>query len=344
MVAEELLDPGLAGRLERYRLVRTRPVPNGYTGARRSPRKGGAVEFADYREYAAGDEPRRVDWKAYARLGLLYVKEYLDEKQDAVLFIVDTSASMDWGAGEEHKGRYALRLAAGLGTCVLAGNDRLAVTVGFGPAAGDVSAGGDSNAAQADTGLNNPPPDSGVGESSANTGEFTPGTYNHHPIRAFAPADGRRSLPRLWHWLAGTSFAGGTDLAGCLRQGLQVLPGAASLYVFSDLLDPAGVEDMLRLAAGRGIMATLLHVLAPGELEPPGEGEWTMVDAENGERVEVSLTPAALVDYTARLNEYISSLETSCRRWNARRVQLSSGRSQEDALLRDLPRFGILKK
>jgi len=311
---EKILDPALAGRLEKYRLVRTRPVPDGYAGGRRSPRKGGAVEFADYREYAPGDEPRRVDWKAYARLGRLYVKEYLDEKQDAVLFIIDTSASMDWGLNDEHKGHNALRLAAGLGTCVLAGSDRLAVVAGSGSA---------------------------LGNAEGNPGQSV--VQNRQSMRVLAPASGRQSLPQLWQWLRETVFTGGTDLPGCLRKGLQLQPGTTSLYVFSDLLDPTGVDDLLRLAAGQSVTVTLLHILAPGELEPPGEGEWTMVDAETGERVEVSLTPAALADYSARLNNYIASLETSCRRWNARRVQLNTAGVLADMLLRELPKAGVLR-
>jgi len=321
-VTEKLLAPALAQRLEKHRLVRTRPVPDGYAGGRRSPRKGGAVEFADYREYAPGDEPRRVDWKAYARLGRLYVKEYLDEKQDAVLFIIDTSASMDWGSGNEHKGRFALRLAAGLGTCVLAGSDRLAAVAGAGPAAGGFSSPGGTTG------------DSGPEPAAAD---------HRQPERTLAPSSGRQSLPRLWHWLGETTFGGGTALQECLRKGLQQQPGATSLYVFSDLLDPDGVEEMLRLAAGHGVAVTLLHILAPGEVEPPGEGEWTMVDAETGERVEVSLTPAALADYNDRLNHYLASLESACRRWNARRVQLNTADALEDVLLRELPKAGVLK-
>ncbi|SFR14379.1 DUF58 domain-containing protein [Desulfoscipio geothermicus] len=307
-----LLDAGLLGRLENYRLVRQRPVPGAHPGPRRSLRKGGAVEFADYREYTAGDEPRRVDWKAYARLGRLYVKEFQDERQDSVLFLIDTSASMDWGDGDEHKGRYALRLAAGLGTCVLAGNDRLAIV------AGAVSAAEPGNPAGVNRG----------GQSG---------------VQAIDPLNGRRSLPRLWNRLGEISFGGGTDLPGCLQAGLQVLSGAAGLYVFSDLWDPQGVEDMLRLAAGRGMAVTLMHILAPGELNPPGEGEWTLVDAETGARVDVSFTPAAMQDYARRLGEFFRQLDHSCRRWGARRLLLDTGAPFAQTLLHTLPRLGVLK-
>lgn len=306
---KNLLEPGLLGRLEGYRLVRRRPVPGGYAGSRRSPRKGGAVEFSDYREYTAGDDPRRVDWKAYARLGRLYVKEFMDERQDSVLFIFDTSASMDWGDGEEHKGRYAMRLAAGLAVCALAGGDRLAVVAGSG---------------------RNTPDSAITGVSSREIG-FLP------------PQQGRNSLPRLWKWLGEAAFGGRTDLAGRLKDGLAVAPGTSSLYVLSDLLDPEGVEAVLRMAAGRGMEATLLHILAPGELDPPFEGERTMVDLETGERLEVSLTPGALLDYKRRLEEFFRQLDSGCRRWGARRLLINSGRPVEETLLRSLPRQNVLK-
>ena len=305
---KSLLEPGLIGRLEGYRLARRRPVPGRYAGARRSPQKGGAVEFSDYREYTAGDDPRRVDWKAYARLGRLYVKEYLDDRRDSVLFIIDTSASMDWGAGEDHKGRCAMRLAAGLAACALSGSDRLAVVAGSGRSGPDREA-----------------------------------DQKSWSIRIVPPQEGRHSLPGLWKWLGGVSFGGGTDLAGCLKVGLQAAPGTSSLYVLSDLLDPGGVEDLLRTAAGRGIEATLLQVLAPGELDPAGGGEWTVVDLETAERVEVSLTPGALLDYKKRLGELFRQIDHSCRRWGARRLLINSGDPLDETLLRSLPRQGVLK-
>lgn len=339
-----LLDPGLLGRLERYRLARHRPVPDGHAGPRRSPRKGGGVEFSDFREYTAGDELRRVDWKAYARLGRLYVKEYRDERQDSVLFIIDTSASMDWGGGDEHKGRCALRIAAGLGACALIGNDRLAVVAGSGPATSNDIAGAGEEGGTGDNlvrDFSGIPEESGnVHESAGSRGDLQLGKTTR--MRVFPSRDGRRYLPLLWSWLAEAAFGGGTDLAGCLRAGLAAMPGAANLYVFSDLLDPRGVEEMLRQAAGRGLAVTLLQVLAPGELQPPGEGEWTMVDMETGEQVEVSLTPAALQDYGRRLAGFFDALDHSCRRWGARRVLIDSGQPLPEILLRNLPGQGVL--
>lgn len=295
MFKNDLLEPDLCAGLEGYRLVRRSLVPEGYAGSRRSLLKGGAVEFADYREYTYGDEPRRVDWKAYARLRRLYVKEYVDERQYGVIFIIDTSASMDWGPEGEHKGRRALQLAAGLGICALVGGDRLVA--------------------------------SSRPESNDNV---------------FLPAAGRQALPRFWSWLKGQACGGVMDFAGSLRAALQLMPAASGLYLFSDLLDPAGVEALVHEAAARGMEITLLHTLAPAELDPPLDGDWTLVDAETGQPVEVSVTPAVLSGYARRLEEFLLKLDNLCRRYGARRILIDTGRSPEDILLRTLPRRGIL--
>ena len=80
----------------------------------RSRARGRAIEFADYRAYTPGDDPKLVDWRAYGRPGRLYLKQYEEERSRSVTLLVDASASMDWGEGDVHKGLYARRLAAAL--------------------------------------------------------------------------------------------------------------------------------------------------------------------------------------------------------------------------------------
>jgi uncharacterized protein (DUF58 family) len=96
-------------------------------GHRRSPVRGASVEFADFRTYALGDDLRRVDWNVYARLGRLFLRLYHDEQEATVHLLIDVSASMDWGDGEENKLRWAKRLVGALGYVALSGLDRVAV-------------------------------------------------------------------------------------------------------------------------------------------------------------------------------------------------------------------------
>src|SRR5581483_6505069 len=118
-------DEAFLRRLERLALALQRPPTAGLAGDHRSRRKNDAPEFADYRTYSPGDDFRRIDWKAYGRLGALYYR--LGEAQEdlALHLLVDTSASMDYGT--PNKLDYARQLAAALGYLALARLDAVGV-------------------------------------------------------------------------------------------------------------------------------------------------------------------------------------------------------------------------
>ena len=100
-------------------------------GDRRSIKRGASIEFADYRNYVAGDDLRQLDWNIYARLDRPYIKQLEDEEDLAVHLILDASASMDFppeGEADQHKLLYAKRIAAGLAYLSLTTGDRLTLT------------------------------------------------------------------------------------------------------------------------------------------------------------------------------------------------------------------------
>lgn len=123
-----LLDPAFLDQLQRLRLLTRRPVAGLQAGDRRSVRRGQSAEFADYRKYTPGDDYRRVDWNAYARLERLFLKLFVEEQETTLHVLVDASASMDWG--EPSKYRLALQMAAALGYIALSRFDRAAVAFG----------------------------------------------------------------------------------------------------------------------------------------------------------------------------------------------------------------------
>jgi uncharacterized protein (DUF58 family) len=81
------------------------------------------VEFADYREYAPGDDFRYVDWNIYGRLGRLLVKTFVQEVDVPVYFLLDLSSSMRLGRPE--KAHYASQLVLALGYLALRSLDRV---------------------------------------------------------------------------------------------------------------------------------------------------------------------------------------------------------------------------
>lgn len=129
--APALLPEAIRRRLEPLMLVARKVRAGAVKGDRRSIKRGSSIEFADYRNYAAGDDLRQLDWNIYARLERPYIKLLEDEEDLAVHLILDASASMDFppeGEAHQHKLFYAKRILAGLAYISLTSNDRLVLT------------------------------------------------------------------------------------------------------------------------------------------------------------------------------------------------------------------------
>ena len=133
---EPLFEPAFVRALEALTLA-ARRVPSGRAaGQWRSRASGSSVEFSDYRTYAPGDEFRRIDWNAYARLERLFVRLYRAEEDLALGIMVDVSASMAWGKPTS-KGRLAAQVAGALAFIALQSGDRAEVATCQGGAIGE---------------------------------------------------------------------------------------------------------------------------------------------------------------------------------------------------------------
>jgi uncharacterized protein (DUF58 family) len=118
------LDPEVASRLARLDLIARLVVEGFITGLHRSPYHGFSVEFSEHRPYMPGDPLRDMDWKAYAKSGRLYVKQYEEETNLKAYLLLDASGSMAFQAGGPlSKFRYASFLAAALAYLMLRQRD-----------------------------------------------------------------------------------------------------------------------------------------------------------------------------------------------------------------------------
>jgi uncharacterized protein (DUF58 family) len=121
MRREIVFDQAFLDACRRLEIVAREPSGGRLEGARVSRRTGAGVEFADWRPYSRGDAPRDVDWRAYARLGRLFVRLRAREEASNVYLLVDASASMD--SGRPTKFTFARRVAGALAAVGLAGLD-----------------------------------------------------------------------------------------------------------------------------------------------------------------------------------------------------------------------------
>ena len=98
-------------------------------GKHRSPHRGSSVEFAEYRKYVAGDDTRRLDWKAYARSDRYYIKEFEADTNLRAYFVVDASGSMSFGGHGPPKIDYARKIAATLAYLLVNQGDAAGLSV-----------------------------------------------------------------------------------------------------------------------------------------------------------------------------------------------------------------------
>lgn len=141
------LHPKTLARLGSFELRAKMIVEGVMSGQHRSPYKGVSVEFAQHRQYVAGDDTRHLDWKVYGRTDKLYLKEYQQETSLDLIVMVDSSGSMDFGSrsfedasgvGRKHSpdGRsywskfdHATATAAALAYITLSQGDRVGLVV-----------------------------------------------------------------------------------------------------------------------------------------------------------------------------------------------------------------------
>jgi len=102
------LDPQALSRVKNLSVVARGVVEGFISGLHSSPLKGFSVEFAEHREYTAGDDPRYLDYRMLGRTDRLYVKQYEEETNMRVQILLDTSGSM----GYSHQGKLS-KLAYG---------------------------------------------------------------------------------------------------------------------------------------------------------------------------------------------------------------------------------------
>lgn len=145
------------------------------------------------------------------------------------------------------------------------------------------------------------------------------GLVNHNRVTVAAVSDaldadtggmrGRRRVATMIDFLERLQPAGGTHLASaCKRFALQHR-GKGVTVILSDFLDKGGFENGLRYLATAGVDFFGVQVLSPQEINPDLRGDLRLVDAEDGDFAEVSITQPLLKRYKATLNAFCLSVK-----------------------------------
>lgn len=292
---EQLLTPEFMHRLDQLELASRRIVQGRLQGERRSRRRGTSVEFADYRNYAVGDDLRRIDWNIYSRLEKLFLKLFLEEEDLRVHTLVDTSLSMNFGTPT--KLHFAKKIAAALSYIGMVHHDRVTIEA-F------------ASSLQADG----------------------PG-----PMRA------RSQIRRLLHYLENMQPAGSSDMNAAIKAFATRNSGPGVVVVISDFLDKNGYETALRYLIARNFEVYVIHVLSPDEVEPPLTGDLRLIDSEDGDTAEITITAPLLDRYHRTVEAFKSGLREWCAQRGIHYTFTTSDSSFERLVLEYMRRNGLVK-
>lgn len=311
-------------------------------GARKSNAKGSSVEFSDFREYLPGDDIRRLDWNAYARLGKLYMKLYREERESILSVYVDLSPSMNYGREPEivqaaslakdtltkvplAKASQALRVAAVLSWVALKGQDRVRIVL---------------------CGL---PEGEGTGRESSGFGKVVPPQIQtFHGSTAFTRVlvylqeveDYREYLAERQKNTMNGKYRQGSQESGKLWESIRrnppTLGGITALI--SDFLPEEAAEEAKFLAGFRRQNLLLLQVLAEEELEPDFAGTNRLIDMEDAADLRVTLTPGLRRSYQKELAALQGRLAETARRYQGFYRCISTG-ERASAFLREVSRW-----
>jgi uncharacterized protein (DUF58 family) len=117
------IDSRTLAAIDDLSLVASTIVEGFIAGLHRSPFLGYSTEFSAYRAYTQGDNLRHIDWKVWGRSDEFYVKQFEDDTNLRCQIYLDTSASMDFGAGSANKFDYGRILAAVLAEVMVRQHD-----------------------------------------------------------------------------------------------------------------------------------------------------------------------------------------------------------------------------
>ncbi len=158
----------------------------------------------------------------------------------------------------------------------------------------------------------------------------------------FPPHRGKNQAFALFSFLSALAAAGRTDLAPRLRHYVAAATQPGPLLLFSDLLDE-GWQDGLHALAGRGFEVTVLHLLAPEEVNPELTGDLELVDVETGAQVELTADYEMLARYRDGLAAWQAEIHRFCGARGMHYVPVETSLPFEELLFAWLRRQGVLK-
>lgn len=291
----ELLPRDLINTVGRLEFLARSKKEGTVTGRHASPHKGFSVEFAEHRQYVAGDDLRDLDWRVFGKSDRYYIKQYIEETNMRVTLLVDASGSMEYTGDEasELSGRalskfdYARHLAASLAYLFIRQQDAVGL-VTFDDA------------------------------------------IRKYLRPAAKPSQVRLILDELQHTAPGND----TRCADTFHEIAERIPARGLVIIISDLFDDAEkIKNALHHFRYKAHEVLLFHLMADEELTFPFKkfDHFKCLEIDN---LRINIDPQTIrIQYLERVKAHLKALELACGQMEAEYVPVNTKVPVTDTLL-----------
>ena len=124
MISEETLK-----KIRKIEIISRKAARDIFAGQYHSAFKGRGMEFSEVREYQFGDDVRFIDWNVSSRLGRLFIKQFVEERELTIILAIDLSASLQFVSGSKSKKDIAVELSALIAFTAMLNNDKVGLLI-----------------------------------------------------------------------------------------------------------------------------------------------------------------------------------------------------------------------
>lgn len=264
--------------------------------------RGTGMDLADLREYQHHDDVRHIDWNVTARLGQPHVRVFTEDREMSAWFLLDLSASIDFGSGSQLKRDVSRQFVALMSRLLTRHGNRVGALL-YGP---------------------------GIAKADA----FIPARSSRAHVLRLLHSMRADKANKASKTNAPNAQTGSTRLHELLESAAHLVKRRSTLFVLSDFISEPGWEKPLALLARRHDVVAV-RLLDPLELDLPDLGLMPIRDAETGEQLLVDTHDAG---FRRRFAQIAAQRETDLRQSLAQAgvdtLELSTDGDMADALLR----------
>jgi uncharacterized protein (DUF58 family) len=283
-------------KLEYLHVVSKRAFAGQNRADRLTPKRGRGLEFADHRPYAAGDDFRHIDWKAYKRLNRLLLRLFDEERDLPIYLMLDISGSMV----EPAKFDMARRITAALCYIGLVHLDKMTILP--------------------------------FGRGLAH--ESSPGRGKGRIFRVFEQLEKLEASGPTGLRESFKEFASRPRQVGLTVVISDFLDPGGSTSRGESTADARGFEAGLKILRTLGHDVFVVHIASERDRDPGAYGEVRFVDVETGDVREIEVTPRLAAAYTRAWNAHAAELERFCGRYDIGYVRADAARPFDEIVLK----------